>query len=243
MRSIQRCFVAATLACMTASAHSAEWDHTMLIYLLGAGLDGKTQLGPVVADIDQSFSDVLEHLDVGGMGSYRVSNEIWAHTIDAIYTGSTADMTLASGQRAQAESNQLIAAYDIGYAIAPHFEVLAGVRYNSLDVDLAVGSATGPQRASGSKDWVDPFIGVRSILPFSNTFGLTLRADVGGFDVGSKLAWQAIAWLNWNLTDDFFATLGYRILDTDYEDGSGNSLFKYDIAIHGPGLGFGWRFH
>lgn len=242
MRSMQRCLVAAALACMTASAHSAEWEHAMLIYVLGAGLDGKTQLGPVVADIDQSFSDVLENLDVGVMGSYRVSNETVAHTIDVIYTGSTVDTTLASNQHVHAESDQLIAAYDFGYAIAPHFEVLGGLRYNSLDVDLAVGSATGPQRASGNKDWVDPFVGIRSILPFSDTFGLTLRADVGGFDVGSKLAWQALAWFNWNLTDDFFAALGYRVLDTDYEDGSGNSLFKYDVTIHGPGLGFGWRF-
>lgn len=28
----------------------------------------------------------------------------------------------------------------------------------------------------------------------------------------------------------------YRYLDVDYEDGSGSSFFKYDIATSGPGV-------
>jgi hypothetical protein len=36
--------------------------------------------------------------------------------------------------------------------------------------------------------------------------------------------------------------VGYRILDTDYEEGSGSGYFKYDVTMSGPGIGFGWRF-
>jgi hypothetical protein len=242
MKSSYLCLAVATLACTPALAHSAEWDHTMLIYLLGAGLDGKSQVGAIEADIDQSFSDILEHLDVGGMGTYRASGEIWTHTIDAIYTGLSGNAPLGPNGRFGAEVDQLIASYDIGYRLAERVEVVAGVRYNSIDVDLAVTTFAGTMRTSGDKDWLDPYIGARSIIPFNDTFGLTLHADVGGFGIGSDLAWQAVVWLNWNMSKTFFGAIGYRILDTDYEDSSGNRFFKFDVAIHGPGLGFGWRF-
>lgn len=214
----------------------------MLIYLLGAGLDGKTQVGPFESDIDQSFGDVMEHLDVGAMGSFSASNGTWTHVIDAIYLGVTGDALLPSGIPIGAEVDQLVASYDIGYRTAERLEVLAGVRYNSIDTDVAVGLPDGPRRASGEKDWFDPYVGVRSTIPFNETFALTLRGDVGGFDIGSKLAWQAVVWLSWNLSETFLGAFGYRILDTDYEDGSGASSFKYDVTIHGPGIGFGWRF-
>jgi hypothetical protein len=69
-----------------------------------------------------------------------------------------------------------------------------------------------------------------------------LCADVGGFDVGSELAWQAVVRLNWTISETLFATFGYRILDTGYEDGSGASLFRYDVTMSGPGIGMRWRF-
>jgi hypothetical protein len=45
-----------------------------------------------------------------------------------------------------------------------------------------------------------------------------------------------------SFSETFFASVGYRILDTDYEDGSGASYFKYDVTMSGPGVGIGWRF-
>jgi hypothetical protein len=234
--------LAGALACAPALAHSAEWDRWMLIYVLGAGLDGKTQVGSVATDIDESFTDLLEHLDVGGMGTFRASNDTWAHTFDAIYTGLNGDETLRSGTRLEAEVDQLIASYDIAYRMGQYFEVLGGVRYTSIDVDLAAGTPAGTARASGDKDWFDPYIGAGLSYPFNDTFSLGMRADIGGFDVGSKLTWQAVVRATWNMTDTFFGSVGYRILATDYEDGSGAGRFIYDVTIQGPGIGFGWRF-
>lgn len=242
MKPLPACLVSVALVCAPAHAQSAEWERTMLIYLLGAGIDGKTQIGPLESDIDQSFSSVLENLDVGAMGSFRASNDTWAHVIDAMYTSLSGDAALPTGGRIGVEIDQLIASYDIGYRIGQYFEVLGGVRYNSIDMDIAVGLPDGARRASGSKDWFDPYVGARTTIPLNETFAFTLRGDIGGFDVGSKLAWQAAAWLSCNFSETFVGIFGYRILDTDYEDGSGASAFKYDVAIHGPGIGFGWRF-
>ena len=195
MNPLHRCVV--TLAAgmaftSTASAQSSEWDRTMLFYFLGAGLDGTAQIGPLETDIDQSFSDILENLDAGFMGAFRASNGTWAHAIDAIYMGLEAEVTGASGASLKAEVDQFMAAYDIGYQLGERFEVLVGARYNSIELDLTVRGPFQVRNAGGDKDWIDPYVGFNSAIPFNDKLALVLRADVGGFDIGARLAWQAI---------------------------------------------------
>jgi len=47
---------------------------------------------------------------------------------------------------------------------------------------------------------------------------------------------------NWSFGETFYTALRYRVLDTDYEAGSGASIFRYDVTLSGPALGIGWRF-
>lgn len=35
---------------------------------------------------------------------------------------------------------------------------------------------------------------------------------------------------------------GYRAVSWDYDDGSGSNNFEWDVTLHGPMLGFGYRF-
>ena len=37
-------------------------------------------------------------------------------------------------------------------------------------------------------------------------------------------------------------TLGYKLLDVDYDSGSGNTLFVYDILYTGPAFGLTFHF-
>jgi hypothetical protein len=105
--------MAVVLLAPTVYAQSAEWDRTLLVYVLAAGIDGESQIGPVVSDVDQSFSDILENLDIGAMGSFRASKGRWAHTFDAIYTSLSGEGTVAPGTNLEMEIDQLIASYDI----------------------------------------------------------------------------------------------------------------------------------
>lgn len=224
-----------------ANAQPSEWERTLLVYALGAGIDGESQVGATVANIDQSFSDILENLDVGGMGAFRASKRPWAHTIDTIYVGLGAEATI-SGVNFDVDVDQLIASYDVGYELAENLEVLAGLRYNAIDVDLTVRTSGASFRASGDKDWLDPYVGLSGTIPLNDALALAIRGDIGGFDIGSDLAWQVVVLLHWNFSETFLAALGYRVLDTDYEDGSGASFFRYDVTMSGPALGIGWRF-
>jgi len=99
---------------------------------------------------------------------------------------------------------------------------------------------------SGDVDWVDPLVGLRLRHQFAPGINLTVSGDVGGFDVGSKISWQALTALNY----DFYKSksvlwsgmLGYRALYVDYTQGSGRSHFEYNMTMHGPILGLTARF-
>jgi hypothetical protein len=144
------------------------------------------------------------------------------------------------------------------------FDVLAGGRYwhqeTSVSADLnATINVTGPLgiidltqtrnrviARSGSVDWVDPFIGARLRQQLSPGQDVTLRGDIGGFDVGSQFTWQVLATYNFQLcrTDRYALDgyLGYRALSVDYSQGSGNTRYEYNVLQQGPVIGATLRF-
>jgi opacity protein-like surface antigen len=62
--------------------------------------------------------------------------------------------------------------------------------------------------------------------------------DVGGFGIGSDLAWQAFGGITYEINDTWSLKAGYRAMGVDYENGS----FKLDVISHGPVVGVGIRF-
>jgi len=62
--------------------------------------------------------------------------------------------------------------------------------------------------------------------------------DVGGFAAGSRLTWQALGTVNYQLNDNWVFHAGYRALHVDYRKGG----FLYDTTMHGPLLAASYRF-
>jgi hypothetical protein len=153
------------------------------------------------------------------------------------------------------------AAYEIWSGVNPGlgtaaFDVLAGGRYwhqaTTVSADVALdlsGLTTVGTRVfakSGSVDWVDPFIGARLRQQLAPGQNLTLRGDIGGFDVGSEFTWQVLATYDFQLcvTDRYTLDgyLGYRALSVDYSQGSGNNRYEFDALMQGPVMGATLRF-
>lgn len=95
-----------------------------------------------------------------------------------------------------------------------------------------------PTSASADKSWVDPIIGFRAQWNITDRWFLAGKSDIGGFGVGSDLAWTLQATVGYNFTDTISAELGYRYMHTDYEDGA----FIYDMAEAGIYTGLNIRF-
>jgi hypothetical protein len=132
-------------------------------------------------------------------------------------------------------------------------DLLAGGRYWHQDTDvtsdltgsLNIGDLTVSGNRvtarSGSVDWVDPFVGARLRNQIGPGQELMLRADVGGFGVGSDASWQVLATYNWQMCISsgyvIDGYLGYRALSVDYTQGSGNTAYRYDVLQQGPVVG------
>lgn len=211
-----------------------KWSFDATLYGLAAGMSGDVGLGRVDADVDVGFDDVLDNLEFGAMGKVRVGYERWALATDVIYMGLG-----ASKNGVSVDLDQWVVEPTLGYTVCKGFELLAGVRYNNLSVDVRGPFGRNP---SGTEDWWDPIVGANLSLPFAKKFSLDLRGDIGGFGVGSDLTWQAFPSVSWHLSRSCSLHAGYRWVYTDYEDGSGRDRFKYDILTQGPQLGFTFHF-
>ena len=81
-----------------ATAQAQEWTHSLTPYLWGSGMSGKaaigTPAGPLEADVDVGFDDILSNLKIGGMLSYRADSDRWVVMADAIYMDLQADKTV-----------------------------------------------------------------------------------------------------------------------------------------------------
>jgi hypothetical protein len=126
-------------------------------------------------------------------------------------------------------------------------DALAGGRYTHLDVEINIDSALPiiPSDVDGDQDWLDLFVGGRMILNPTEKLTFVLRSDIGGFDFGfsSDIAWNLVSWIGYELPwYRITPIIGYRVLYTDYDDGSGDDRFVYDTWTYGPLLGLAFRF-
>jgi hypothetical protein len=231
-----------------AVAADDAWQHTMSLYMIGASIDGEAGVGSITADVDVSFGDILDNLEMGAMAAYRGERGPWAVVADVIWMNLEQEkggLGPTGGRRSEVELDQFITELDLSYALNERLDAYAGLRYWDVDTDLTVvfGGPLG-QTLSGSlsEDWVDPLVGLRYEWPLSEKWVLVARGDIGGFGVGSDFSWHATAFAAWKLSERASLLFGFRFLDVDYDDGSGSDRFLMDVGEGGPAAGFAWRF-
>lgn len=98
---------------------------------------------------------------------------------------------------------------------------------------------------SGTTAWVDPLVGLRLRHQLAPNQTITVRGDIGGFNLQNSLSWQAIAVYSydWQMNGYQIAgLLGFRALGVNYGSGSGATAFGLDEVFYGPVLGVSFRF-
>jgi len=215
-------------------AQDDGWTVDLSIFMLGAGMDGTIGVAGNQADIDVSFGDVVENLEMGGMGSVRAARGRWAFTTEVIYMG------LGGSKGAvNADVDQWNVEPSASFRVSDRLETIVGARHTSLSTEIRGPFGRSP---SGTVDWWDPIIGARLMLPMGEAWTFNLRGDVGGFGVGSDFAWQVFPYVSWQFGERASMQAGYRAISVDYDDGSGLSEFEYDVVTQGVQLGVTFRF-
>jgi opacity protein-like surface antigen len=226
-----------------AAQTSGGWEFEVTPYLWAAGIDGDVQLGRLPkTNVDQSFSDILDQLDIGVMGTFEARKDRWGFLFDAMYIKLSADASTPGPLFDDVEVDVIQQLYQFAgtYRVAEGrstVDLVGGARYNYVksEIELDPGILAG-RGESRSTDWWDGFVGARVLVPFAGRWSLVGYADIGAG--GSDLTWQALAGVNYHFSPAISAKLGYRYLSVDYEE----SNFLYDMDTSGLYLGVGIRF-
>ena len=223
--------LAATLVPLASRAEEeSPWSFDASIYGLLASMSGNVAVKGIPADVNVGFEHIWDNLKFGGMGTARVGYGKWALSSDVIYM----DLEMSKGA-VSAEAQQWMVQPALEHTFNQYFGLYAGARYNNLHLALHGPLDVNP---SGTQEWWDPVMGARLAVPVWKKLSFHVAGDIGGFDVGSQLTWQAYPYFNWQFSKLASVQAGYRLLYTDYENGSGRSYFKYDVLSYGPQIGF-----
>jgi hypothetical protein len=235
--------IAVTVAAIAGrpAAGEGDWQFTIAPYLVAAAMDGTVGVKGHDVTLDVPFSDIWANLHFGGMAHFDMKNDRWLLSSDLIYMDLRQDAEVANGT-AEVKVTETLFEVAGGYRVSPAFTVLAGARLVDLGSELGFSGALASSSGKQSKSWVDPFLGAQLGVALSDRWWFDLHGDIGGFDVGSKLAWQAYADVGYRASDTVSLYVGYRALDIDYESGSGSTLFRYDVLTSGPQIGIAFHF-
>jgi opacity protein-like surface antigen len=244
-----------------------------------AGLSGDFGVKGVVSDQDVKFTDILKRLDMIATGSLYARYHRWEIYADgqylrlhdtAVLPGLLFDTANVSLKSAFAESF-------IGYRLIncqkASLSLFAGARYNYMSGDLHIAKDSDPRfsilrellgipkslKVSGSKDWVDPVVGMNGKVHIWKAVSLWAEGDVGGFDANSdsvfKLgrlgrrpaivsassddwSYQVQGGLEFQVTRWLWSDIGWRYLKYDYTSGG----FTNKTELSGPFINTGINF-
>lgn len=252
MKSMDRVLIAAGMAvfCLGATPAPAQhelsedWTFELTPYIWFVGLDYEVEVRDIEVSGDVDFDELFDAVDFAALAAFQARKGRWSvWTALDYFELSESDSVGRFERKFEIELDYM--ALEVGgaymvYAEGPQLELLAGARYTDIDIDLELEALleNPARKASGGDDWVDPFVGARVGFEFTDWWYSTLRADVGGFDVGSELTWQVLATMGFRLSESIDLRVGYKHVDIDYEDG-GNSA---DLELSGPIAGLTFRF-
>lgn len=221
---------------------ASGWQYRMSLYGWLEALEGDVTLRGRNVPVDMGFSDVLDHLDYAFMAAAEVGCGKWSLLSDLIVariSGSTDTRLTHIDTQLDQFIGSFVAVYEITHTMSTSFDLYAGARVNSLDVELDVDTQNlGSINESGSQTWVDPIMGFRLQQQLSDRVYLRALADIGGFGASSDLTWCAMVAFGYQINDHGAVVLGYRGIGADYTNGD----FGYDVITHGAMLGFEYKF-
>jgi hypothetical protein len=242
------------------AAVSDGWRGEFIGWLWVVGMDGDIGVRGQSAEVDASFSDILDESDsiLALQGRIEVGKGRWGVFIDGMYSSLGADDQTGPGGLADVDVtfDTILIDFGLTYRLAEwepeggaaanrrdiSIDLYGGGRYTDLEMEL--DPALLPASTQG-KDWIDPIVGAKLVLPIAEDWHLMTWGDIGGFGVESDFTWSATGVIGYDFTMfDLSASLyaGYRALGQDYSEGSGSNEFVWDMVQHGPIVGLSISF-
>jgi hypothetical protein len=240
--------LATVMPVTTAAAGSDQWEYEATIYLWAAGIDATTETG---GDIDISFNDILDDLDMTFMGGFGARKGKWSLALDTLYLdisqndkGSETRPVLGTTVKfdADVKMKASITTFAGGYNLVDNdrvmLDLMGGARYAWVDVESKLDLTRAGRRlltsrqakVSGSDGIWDGIVGVRGQFNINDNWYMPYYADVGTGQ--SDLTWQALAGIGYRFKWGDIQLM-YRYLDYEFD----SDVVLEDLSMKGPLLG------
>ena len=237
-----------TLA-FTSLSYAAPWQFEITPYIWAINMNGHVGVGPVKAHVDETFSDILKHLDFAGMIEACAHYNQTGIYLNAIYA-SLADDASFDRIKIRATNNYGIFGGGLSYRLWEHaingqqsvsFEPYLGLRYTLNNTTLKIG----PFQAKKDVSWTDPVIGFKSSYRFNANWLAQIFADIGGTNGSTDYSYNlgALAGYRYCFQATTLTTiLGYRYFAQHYQTGHELRFYDWNMHLFGPILGVSFGF-
>ena len=198
-------------------AAQSDWQFSLGLPLWVAGLSGDVGVKNVSTNVDFTAKQLLKHLKATLAIAGEVRYRQFGLYADFLYLKFN-----AGGSTAGLEAKQFLGDIDANYRFVENdrgwIDGLAGLRITGVDQELNFFSILGPfsPKVSGSRTWVDPYLGLRGRVNINKAFYFTAKSDVGGFDTNSKITVEAYGAFGCQVTRYIYSEVGYKYLYDDY---------------------------
>lgn len=236
------------------------WTFEVTPYLWLPEQQGTLQVGRLSAPVDVDFSDLFDLLGNGeliaGMLHFEAHRGPLSLFLDGV--GGTAQPTQQT-ERGTVKTTLNYAFVEFGPAYtvldlptawnegrAIQIDALIGGRFMYFYTEIDATGSGGNFAREGDAEiaWVDPFVGGRFRVPLVGGLAFFFRGDIGGFDLGSELAWNLVSGFIYELpwhpgAASTALVAGYKALDFDY---TASSRARLALNMRGPALGLTFSF-
>ena len=239
-------FVLLTALASPASAQSRQagtgserWKFTLAPYLMLPWMNGTSAVRGHEVEVDVGPSQIFDALQFGAMGYFEARKARWAVGVDAVYMALGTDIDRPS---ANVDFNQGAYAFTGVRELNEKVDLVFGARWNVLQAKLDFKGPILLGTFDDTKQWVDPIVGLKLRQSLGGKWHFTMQGDIGGFGAGSDFAWQLFPVIGVDVGKRSTLGVGYRVIGMDYQTGSGNQLFKYDVITQAFVLGAAFHF-
>lgn len=233
---------------------STTWEWTIAPYVWMSGIDGDVTIGGQTADVNISFSDILDNLDFAGMLQVEARKRRFGFFAQPNYF-KVSDKGEVQGISVDFKTESWIVEFGGTYQLAGwtsnerpgSLDLLLGGRYWNISnkVNVAIPVVGVAENRSRDSSITDPFIGIRMGTYLSKRLFFRIRGDAGGFDISSntsKRSWQGIAFLGYDVSETVSIAGGYRVLTVNVQEENGPVVNGIDLTFDGPVVGVAFRF-
>lgn len=213
----------------THTSNPKNWELTLTSYAWLTSLNGDITIRRFTVDVDESFSDLFENLNIAAMFNGEVLYKgKFGVFVDTVYAYLSDDdniglepLDIPLDLDLEVKFKLFILGFGVFYRVGTWdigsqyndfvqkakptvtLDLVAGGRYWHMKSEVDIHETFGilPSEIDRSKDWFDFIVGGRTRLTFYKKLIFEVRGDVGGFglDFSSDISWNIVALIAYEL--------------------------------------------